>query len=342
MITLQYMVDPRHEGRADHTNVVIMAFALAVLIANDFILKPAFGTWWTGKLSDFAGLLAFSLFWGLLFKRWRVTVLTVTAVGFVYWKSPASMPLIDSANQFLPFTVGRVADWTDCAALVVLPVAAWLLGRTRGRNWVPRALWEFALIPVAIFAFIATSGPAPTEIVLGRIGRDDYEFDAGVERLGQVIDQMDGPTRATTRYGPANRVDFEFFIPWHCADGLLADTRIRPTDTRSALTLIRLTSYCPDQAGWTDARVRQLFEDSVVASLRRRLAVSRQLRISTLGVRPGARQLHYNLIVGSPGSARKLYNDAFTRSPLHGSASLLQPGFRNRISGARTGPLSFR
>jgi hypothetical protein len=29
--------------------------AIALLIVNDWVLKPAVGSWWTGKLSDVAG-----------------------------------------------------------------------------------------------------------------------------------------------------------------------------------------------------------------------------------------------------------------------------------------------
>src|SRR5690606_15963985 len=33
--------------------------SIAVLVLNDHLLKETFGTWWTGKLSDFAGLVFF-------------------------------------------------------------------------------------------------------------------------------------------------------------------------------------------------------------------------------------------------------------------------------------------
>ena len=52
----------------------VFVVSLLLLIANDFYLKYAFPGWLTGKLSDFTGLIVFSL---LLFSLWptRVRVL---------------------------------------------------------------------------------------------------------------------------------------------------------------------------------------------------------------------------------------------------------------------------
>lgn len=41
--------------------------ALTLLLLNDFVLKETFANWFTGKLSDFAGLFVFPLFWITLF-----------------------------------------------------------------------------------------------------------------------------------------------------------------------------------------------------------------------------------------------------------------------------------
>ena len=70
--------------------------ALALLLLNDFVLKPAFHNALTGKLSDFAGLFLFAVFWIAVFPRHRGLVVLATAAGFVFWKSPAAQPLIDA------------------------------------------------------------------------------------------------------------------------------------------------------------------------------------------------------------------------------------------------------
>jgi hypothetical protein len=64
--------------------------AVALLILNDWYLKAVFGNTLTGKLSDFAGLTAFTIFWAALLPRWRRTVFIGTAAAFILWKSPLS------------------------------------------------------------------------------------------------------------------------------------------------------------------------------------------------------------------------------------------------------------
>src|SRR6185369_1060873 len=68
----------------------IFASALAVLLLNDFLLKPVFHNWITGKLSDFAGVFVFSLFFAALFPHWKRSVYLFTILGFGFWKSPYS------------------------------------------------------------------------------------------------------------------------------------------------------------------------------------------------------------------------------------------------------------
>lgn len=48
--------------------------AITVLIVNDHVLKAAFASWWTGKLSDVAGLVFFPLFLLGLFSLGRTTI----------------------------------------------------------------------------------------------------------------------------------------------------------------------------------------------------------------------------------------------------------------------------
>jgi hypothetical protein len=44
----------------------LLLLAVGVLLLNDFVLKVAFHNWLTGKLSDVAGLAAFTIFCGAL------------------------------------------------------------------------------------------------------------------------------------------------------------------------------------------------------------------------------------------------------------------------------------
>jgi hypothetical protein len=110
--------------------------ALAALLLNDFVLKPAFGNAVTGKLSDFAGLFAFAAFWMAVLPHRRRAVCAATAVAFVLWKSAAAQPLIDLWNAWTPLTVGRTVDASDLIALVSVG-AAYQYVRSAPRPWCP-------------------------------------------------------------------------------------------------------------------------------------------------------------------------------------------------------------
>lgn len=136
---------------------------LTVLLVNDLVLKDLWGGAVTGKLSDFAGLVVFALFFSALWPRGRSWVHLATAVLFVLYKSPLSQPLIDGFNGLGVMTISRVVDWTDLMALCVLPASWWWAGRStadvepgrRGAAWAAGAL--------AVFAFVATSKSEPEE-----------------------------------------------------------------------------------------------------------------------------------------------------------------------------------
>lgn len=100
----------------------VLIACVLVLAVNDWVLKPALHNALTGKLSDVAGVAAFALFWAALFPRHRAHAYVTTAMGFAWWKSPASQPLIDAWNAAGWMPVGRVVDWTDLLALAVLPL----------------------------------------------------------------------------------------------------------------------------------------------------------------------------------------------------------------------------
>lgn len=96
---------------------------LLLLGLNDFIWKVQFHNAFTGKLSDFAGLFTFSLFFGALFPAKKRLVYFLVAGWFIFWKSTYSQALIDQINALTFLNYGRVVDWTDLSALIVLPLA---------------------------------------------------------------------------------------------------------------------------------------------------------------------------------------------------------------------------
>jgi hypothetical protein len=141
--------------RFDLLRSPLLLLAVGVLLLNDFVLKAAFHDGITGKLSDVAGLAAFTIFCCALWPRhvWRVG--TGIAIIFVFWKSPCSTPAIETANAILPFSIGRTVDYTD---LLALPVV-WLVCRAAHRlpllDLGKIGVWLTA--GVCLFAFTATS-----------------------------------------------------------------------------------------------------------------------------------------------------------------------------------------
>ncbi len=128
---------------------------LTLLLLNDFLFKELFGNWITGKLSDFAGLFIFPLFWTALLPKHKNKIFVITGILFIYWKSAYSQEIIDIWNSFGLFDVARTVDYTDLIALSVLPFAFFIhkeKDRIRKFNISP----VFPLI-ISLFAFTATS-----------------------------------------------------------------------------------------------------------------------------------------------------------------------------------------
>jgi hypothetical protein len=134
--------------------------ALWLLVANDVLFKAWYGNWVTGKLSDFAGLIAFALFWTAILPSRRSLVHVLCGLAFVLWKSPLSESFITLWNASLPWRIDRVVDPTDAFALMVLPLSWWYAGVAR-----PLALLRplRAVVGVAaVVSFVATSAPRET------------------------------------------------------------------------------------------------------------------------------------------------------------------------------------
>ena len=129
--------------------------SLALLVVNDAALKPLFHNAFTGKLSDFAGLFALTLFAATLWPPQRRVVGAAIAAAFAFWKTSYAGPLIESLNAVSPFALGRTVDLTDLLALPVIPLAVWAAPRLK--PWpLPKTL-QLGLAAFALVAFTATS-----------------------------------------------------------------------------------------------------------------------------------------------------------------------------------------
>lgn len=156
---------------------------LGLLLLNDFILKAAFHNWLTGKLSDFAGLFIFPLFFTAFFPRQKVWIYAATALGFVWWKSAYSQPLFVLLNSQPYYNVDRVVDVTDLIALTMLPLSFLYSRRTAQRPGKPLLIYTCCL--VSVFAFAATSFASQKATYT-----EEYQFDLPAAKVIQRIEQL--------------------------------------------------------------------------------------------------------------------------------------------------------
>ena len=131
---------------------------LSVLLLNDFLFKGIYGNWLTGKLSDFAGLFIFPLFWAALFPRYKKSIFLSTAILFIWWKSPLSSSFILFCQETLNYHINRVIDYSDLMALLIIPAAYYYL-HLKHKLYVKLNPEIIGLI--AFFAFATTSEHRP-------------------------------------------------------------------------------------------------------------------------------------------------------------------------------------
>jgi tetratricopeptide (TPR) repeat protein len=176
-----------------HLLTPIYLGTVAILVVNDHVLKQAFPGVVTGKLSDFAGLFAFAVFFSVAIRRHVPAIHVAIAVAFAAWKSPLSDPAIEAWNATMPFRIARAVDYSDLLGLSVLPLS---LAYLRRRWWsiAPGAARAAAVAMISLVAFTATS-TWPT-FTYTNMGRD-------LARAGQYEE-------AIKHYDDALRIDPKF------------------------------------------------------------------------------------------------------------------------------------
>jgi hypothetical protein len=131
--------------------------SLFLLLLNDISLKYHFANAFTGKLSDFSGLLVFALFWMVFFPSNKKSIALITAVLFTWWKSPLSTSFIEWCNGLSLLTITRVVDYSDLLALLVLPLAVIIAERSVDPLTKYRKLFIPLIGCISIFSFCFTS-----------------------------------------------------------------------------------------------------------------------------------------------------------------------------------------
>lgn len=234
--------------------------AVLLLVVNDWILKAAYGSWWTGKLSDFAGLYAFPLFWSALLPRRRTMIFALTVVGFLVWKSPLSGPPIAAWNALGLWPVTRVLDYTDWIALVALLPSFRSAHGSPGpvrRRWVivARRAAAAGMAALAAVAFMATS-TSPSY---------HYDFPPGSDY------QVDGARAAVRAYFLAHDWESSRAELSVTADTLSGGgVRITLRDASPCGTRVTLVDLESQHENEDLMAVQQEFEQQVIEALRLR------------------------------------------------------------------------
>jgi hypothetical protein len=124
---------------------------LFLLIANDHWWKHAYPNALTGKISDFAGVFVQAVFLVACCRFKKIYAIIFTALFFAWWKSPLSETVIAG------FGLARVVDYSDLAAISVLPIVFYLKPFQYGRLHYRYAIPFIAVI--AWTAMVATTLP---------------------------------------------------------------------------------------------------------------------------------------------------------------------------------------
>ena len=134
--------------------------SLITLILNDHYLKYQFSNWITGKLSDFVGLIIFPLMLTYLIPQFRTKSIWISALLFIFWKSPFSQSLIDFYNQFSLIKITRVVDYSDLIAFVILPIPYYLIKKIDNLKTIQiKNISPKYIIFPCLLALISTSPP---------------------------------------------------------------------------------------------------------------------------------------------------------------------------------------
>lgn len=136
---------------------------IAIWLLNDHVLKQHFASWWTGKLSDVAGLIVFPLVVAALIeRRTRRPIEWAAAATVAFYGSINLVGLTDAATErFIGAFLGPVTLTMDPTDLLVLPAVG---GAVWAWSSVPmislRRSWGRVAFVAAVATTLATTPPS--------------------------------------------------------------------------------------------------------------------------------------------------------------------------------------
>ena len=143
----------------------IFIIALALLLLNDFFLKYEFSNFFTGKLSDFAGLFLFPYFLSSIKIKWT---------KIIDW------------IQLMGIGVDRVVDYTDLIALIVLPLSYFCFQHEITKQPTTPRFLSIPMSALGLFAICATTLPKK-QIIINKNVNEVYTLNMSKAKLFQLI-----------------------------------------------------------------------------------------------------------------------------------------------------------
>ena len=163
----------------------IFIISIIILIVNDIFLKSYYSNFFTGKLSDIAGLFAFPYFLSLLFPEKVKVNYFGTAILFIVWKSELIQPIL-IFFQSIGIGLNRTIDYSDLVTLTILPISYLYWNSNLNDYFISKINFKPVVLSICVFAFIATSLPkAHKEINL----KSDLEITLKAEKQ-EVITKL--------------------------------------------------------------------------------------------------------------------------------------------------------
>ena len=156
----------------------VFVVSIILLFINDHFLKLHFHNWFTGKFSDFLGMIIFPLFLAYIFRRLRTFSIFISFVLFIFWKSPFSEGFIDFYNHISPIAVARVVDYTDFIAFIFLVIPFLLIKYdSLLQPFKIRKINPALVLVPSVFVMMATSPPPYYRFGSdGLVSFQDYSF----------------------------------------------------------------------------------------------------------------------------------------------------------------------
>lgn len=136
----------------------LFIISVIILIVNDIFLKSYYSNFFTGKLSDIAGLFAFPYFLSLLFpKKVKINYIG-TAILFIVWKSELIQPIL-FFFQSIGIGFNRTIDYSDLVTLTILPISYLYWNSNINDYFVSNINFKPVVLLICVYSFIATSLP---------------------------------------------------------------------------------------------------------------------------------------------------------------------------------------